>query len=168
MLVSPSLRLLRGNVSEERKTLVMGMGNLQYADEGIGIHVAQRMMEMALPLGVEVMDAGAVGHDMIFYIEDFEKVIAVDAVKQGQEPGSIYKLQEAEFASMPTEYFTLFHLKLVNAMGEAALLGKKLDVVMFGVEPKITGRSGLELSEELEARVPEVIARVLEEIEATA
>lgn len=156
-------------MAEKRKTLVMGMGNLQYADEGVGIHVVQRLMEMDLPPGVDVLDAGAVGHDMIFYIEDFQRVIAIDAVAQGKEPGTIYRLSESEFVSMPTQYFSLFHLKLVNALGEAALLGRKPEVVMIGIEPTDARQAGLELSDELEARVPEVIACVLEEIDkATA
>lgn len=151
------------------KTLVMGMGNQLHSDEGVGIHVAERLTELGLPEGVEVLDAGAVGHDMIFWIEDYDRVIAVDAVRQGNAPGTIYKLQESDFEAMPTEQFSLFHLKLINALGEAALMGKKIRVVMIGVEPKHVGRSGWELSDELEARVPEVIKLVLEEIEtATA
>jgi len=156
-------------VSEERKILVMGMGNLLFSDEGFGVHVAQRMAETALPEGVDVLDAGAVGHNMIFYIEGYKKIVAIDLVRQGKAPGTIYRLQEEELASMPTECFSLYHLKLMNALAEATRLGTKPDVVMFGVEPQDIGQAGFELPEELEARVPEVITRVLEEIEtATA
>ncbi len=156
-------------MSDARKTLVMGMGNQLFSDEGLGVHVAQRLMDMTLPAGVEVLDAGTVGHDMIFFIEGYDKVIAVDAVRQGKAPGSIYKLFEPELASMPTQCFSLFHLKLMAALADAASLGCKPEVVMIGVEPEQVSQSGLELSEQVEVRLPEVIARVLEEIDtATA
>jgi hydrogenase maturation protease len=142
----------------------MGMGNQLFSDEGLGVHVAQRMADMPLPEGVDVLDAGAVGYDMLFYIEDYDKVIAIDAVKQGNAPGTIYRLNETDLQSMPTEFFSLFHLKLTSALQEAAFTGKKLEVVMIGVEPKVISQAGLELSDELEASVPKVIARVLEEI----
>jgi hydrogenase maturation protease len=143
----------------------MGMGNQLFSDEGLGVQVAQRMMEMASPPGVDILDAGMLGHDMLFYIEGYEKVIAIDIVKQGKAPGTVCRLLEPDLVSMPTECFSLSQLKLVNALHDAARLGKKPEVVLIGVEPGCVSQPGLELSAELEARVPEVIARVLEEIE---
>jgi hydrogenase maturation protease len=144
--------------------LVIGLGNQLHGDEGVGIHVAERMNQIELPEGVEVMDGGTIGHDMIFYLEGRSKLICVDAVKMGQTPGTIYRFEPRELAVMPTEFFSLYELKMANALADAELQGRRPEAVLIGVEPG-TCQPGLELSAEVEARVPEVIGKVLEEIQ---
>jgi len=144
--------------------LVIGLGNMLFSDEGVGVHVAERMIQMELPEGVEVMDGGTIGHDMIFYLQGRTKLICVDTVKLGQTPGTIYRFEPQELAVMPTEHFSLYELKMANALADAELQGRRPEAVLIGVEPG-TSQPGLELSAEVEARVPEVIGKVLEEIQ---
>jgi len=52
------------------KTLVLGVGNLLLADEGVGIHVIQRLAEAyQLPEDVLILDGGTLGLDLLFYLE---------------------------------------------------------------------------------------------------
>ena len=41
--------------------LILGVGNLVLKDEGIGIHVINRLEKEELPLGVDLLDGGTGG-----------------------------------------------------------------------------------------------------------
>ena len=71
--------------------LILGIGNLLLRDEGVGIHVVQKMKEMELPPGIEVMDGGTMGLNLLYYIENRDRVIVVDTVIVGDPPGTIYR-----------------------------------------------------------------------------
>jgi hydrogenase maturation protease len=71
---------------KQKDILVLGIGNTMLKDEGIGVRVAEKMMEMSLPPEVEVMDGGIKGLDLLYCIERRKKVIVVDAVKAGPLP----------------------------------------------------------------------------------
>jgi hydrogenase maturation protease len=42
------------------KTLILGIGNLLWGDEGIGVHAARELLEEELPEGTKVLDLGTV------------------------------------------------------------------------------------------------------------
>lgn len=78
--------------------LVLGVGNYLMGDEGAGVHVAQRLGERDLPLGVEVLDGGTGGFHLMGIFEQYEVIILVDATIDGEPAGAI-RLLEPRFAS---------------------------------------------------------------------
>ena len=46
---------------KSNKILVLGIGNYLMGDEGVGVHIVQRMEKMDLPDYVEVLDGGTGG-----------------------------------------------------------------------------------------------------------
>ena len=56
-------------MTSQKPVLILGIGNLILKDEGIGVHVVQKMMEMNLPPDIEVMDGGTMGIDLLYHIE---------------------------------------------------------------------------------------------------
>lgn len=76
------------------KTLVLGVGNRLMSDEGIGIHVIQRLAERyKLPEEVQVLDGGTLGLDLLYYLEGIENLLLVDAAETGGEPGTMIRLE---------------------------------------------------------------------------
>ena len=73
------------------RVLVLGIGNILLSDEGVGVHVINRFQEtFAIPDGVEVIDGGTMGLDLMPYFEGKSHVIVVDAMcADGEEPGTI-------------------------------------------------------------------------------
>jgi len=130
-------------VSDKKPVLILGVGNLLLKDEGVGVHVAQRMMAMDLPPDVEVMDGATEGYNLLDCIDGREKVVIVDTVKGGHAPGTVYRMTDDDIEDQPKP---------------------RLSLVVFGIEPKDMESVDLELSPEIEKQVPKVIELVLKEI----
>jgi hydrogenase maturation protease len=153
--------------SERKPILVLGVGNILLRDEGIGVHVAQRIEAMNLPDEVELFDGGVLGLDLLEHMEDRERVIIIDAVQGGEEPGTVYRLTRKDIDMGKTRLLSSLHeIDLPYVLNVAALMGKHIEPVIIGVEPKDIS-VGLELSPEIEAKIPEVIEMVMKEIDSS-
>ena len=74
------------------KTIVVGIGNSQFADDGIGLLVAQNIKSKNLDPETMVIDTSPCGLDILELIAGFDKAIIIDAVQTGKnEPGFIYR-----------------------------------------------------------------------------
>jgi len=147
------------------KIVVLGMGNLLLKDEGIGVHVAHALQEISSPNNVELeVVVGGTLPDAPFSFEEVEKLIVVDAVQAGGEPGAIYRFH-LEDIKLDDRILTSLHqvsllenLRLMEGFGQ-----KPKDVVIIGIEPEEMNL-GLELSAKLQRQIPQIIKVVLEEI----
>ncbi len=147
--------------------LVLGVGNLLLSDEGVGVHVAQKLLNMDLPPEVEVIEGGTDGFGLINIISEADRLVLIDAVKGGGSPGSIYRFDVGDIPGSTSLFKTSLHqvgiLEVINLSG---LVGKTPHTTVIGVEPKDVG-TGMELSPEIEALVPRIIKLVLEEASKT-
>ena len=77
-----------------RRVLIAGVGNVFLGDDGFGVEVARRLAGRELPEGVEVVDFGIRGMDLVYALQDdYELVVFVDATPRGGEPGTVYLLE---------------------------------------------------------------------------
>ncbi|MCK5554411.1 MAG: hydrogenase maturation protease, partial [Deltaproteobacteria bacterium] len=101
-----------------QRVLVLGVGNLLLSDEGVGVHVARRMMEMDLPPQVRVVEGGTDGFGLMNILLKADRVILVDAVKAGGPPGSIYRFEVEDCPPFPDMFKTSVHqisiLEVIN------------------------------------------------------
>jgi hydrogenase maturation protease len=155
------------------RIVVLGLGNILLKDEGIGVHVVQRLEKQDLPGNVKVIDGGTSGLDILLLQEGPYKLVVIDAMKAGKEPGTIYRTRlKAHEMDRLTEIFSkndqaaisLHQVGLIDALLVARKTGCAPDeVTIIGVEPlEIDG--GLELTEQVKEKIPEIISTVLEEI----
>ena len=82
------------------KTLVIGVGNLLRTDDGVGIHVINRLDE-ANP-GVDTLDAAMGSIEILEAMRGYDRVIIVDAIETGAEPGTIYNVNLTAGEMPPT------------------------------------------------------------------
>ena len=73
------------------KVLVLGIGNPLRSDDGIGIHVIEALKAEDLREGVDIKE-GISGLDVLDAIAGYDRIVIIDAIKSGGEPGIIYKL----------------------------------------------------------------------------
>jgi hydrogenase maturation protease len=150
----------------DKPVLIMGVGNLLLKDEGVGVHVAQRLMEMELPPGVEVLDGGTGGYDLLDDIEGRDKVVIVDTVKGGHRAGSIYRITADDIEDSSEPSHSLHDVGVSHLLKLADMLGvERPEIVVIGVEPKDMETYAMELSPEVEAQIPKVIELVMKEID---
>jgi len=144
------------------KCVILGVGNLLLKDEGIGVHIAQALQKMPLPDGVEVVDGGT-SPDLPYLVEGADKLIVVDAVQAGGEPGSIYRLTPEDVAARPDALLSAHQMDLLASLRTMRLDGGPKEMVIIGVEPREIGW-GLELSPELKEKLPQIVQAVLTEV----
>jgi len=71
------------------KTLVLGIGNTLLTDEGVGIHVLDRLATEALPENVSLLDGGTLSFTLAGPIEEAEALVVVDAANLKSAPGTL-------------------------------------------------------------------------------
>lgn len=148
-----------------KKILIIGVGNLLLRDEGVGIHVIREIQKRELPSGVEALDGGVGGFDLLNYFSQARKVLIIDAAEMGLPPGAVARFQPSQLNPRPKERsFSAHEVKLLEVIELAQALDKSLpEIVIFGIQPKEISW-GMELSPEVGAVIPQVIDAVLEEM----
>ncbi len=144
------------------KTLIVGIGNLLYRDDGIGAQVIEEMKKMEIPDHMELLDMGTSTMDLIYQLDGVEKLIVIDAIKAGGLPGTIYRLKPDDLLSRGNAPVSLHDIGLLETLNMAIKKGLEIDTIVIGVEPKILDW-GMELSDEVKGRIPDLIEAVLKE-----
>lgn len=144
------------------KITLIGLGNLLLRDEGIGIHVIRALeADYQADPDLEIVDGGTAGLDLLPYIEDRDRVLFVDVVNFRQEPGYIGVLENQEIPVLFTHKDSLHHLGLLDVLAAAQLLDRSpREVCLIGIQPHSV-ETGIELSSLLQARLPELLARIV-------
>ena len=145
--------------------LVFGAGNLLYADEGVGVHLAN-YLEEHFDGGdtVEFFDAGTLGMMAAHKFEDPEVVIVVDALELAGEPGEIrvYDGEDIRADRIPTK-MSPHQLGLQEMMMVTELRGQTPRVVkLVGVIPERMEAGELDLSAKIHGLLPKLAEIVIE------
>ena len=149
------------------RVLVAGIGNIFLGDDGFGVEVVRRLAGRELPEGVEVVDFGIRGMDLIYALQDdYEVVIFVDATPRGEEPGTVYLL-EPEIEEDGEVVLDTHGMDPVKVINFARTLGARPGrTLVVGCEPKVViSRENyeemlMELSEPVQAAVEEAVKLV--------
>jgi hydrogenase maturation protease len=149
------------------KITVLGVGNLLLKDEGIGVHLVQKLTGIVDSDNISMIDAGTSPDFLSLVDESIDKLIIVDAVKAGSKPGTIYHLSSEDLDLDSVSPISVHDIGVLNSLKMMALLGKlPKSTVIIGIEPK-TIDFGLDLSPEVEEKLPRIVDLVLKEIEET-
>lgn len=146
--------------------VIVGLGNRLMGDDGVGVWVVQALMARDLPSWVEVVEVGTGGWTLLHVIEGAQKVIFIDAVSWGGSPGQIIRFRPEEVvSSCASRAVSLHTLDLLDALDLAHEIGEcPEEVVIYGIQPRSVAQ-GMELSPDVAAALPEVVDRVLEEMQ---
>ena len=149
---------------EEKKTVILGVGNLLLSDEGVGVHVINKMMDLHFPPDIELIEGGVDGLRLMNLVVGVDRLIVIDAVKGGGSPGSIYKFKPEEFAAYTdTSKLSVHQVGILEVIHLSGLVGKLPETTIIGVEPKSV-EIGMELTPEIQSKVPRIIELVLDEL----
>jgi hydrogenase maturation protease len=145
------------------RVVVIGVGNLLQKDEGVGIHAIRSLQDMDLPADVKLVDGGT-SPDLIAYTKAGDKMIIIDCASAGGEAGSIYRFKPEDLAAGKGKLTSVHEMGVVENLKLMEMTGNKpKETVIIGIEPAEIDW-GIELSETLEKRLPEVVKAVVEEI----
>ncbi|HUJ26542.1 MAG TPA: hydrogenase maturation protease [Myxococcales bacterium] len=146
---------------------LMGVGNVLMGDDALGPYVLKQIEAgWELPRNVTVFDAGTPGLDLTLFLDGFDALVAVDALKAKGEPGTIKSYGRIGLVSGALPIVTSPHEpSLREALMRLDMIGRcPKDVVLIGAIPQ-GSETGTGLSEPVQRAIPEIVAQVLRELE---
>ena len=139
--------------------LVLGVGNLLLKDEGVGIHVILALEKEELPPNVSLMDGGTGGLHLISWIQDYNRIIMVDATLDHNPPGTIRMIRPRYATDFPP--LMSAHEIGLRDMIDAMILTEKLpDIQLIVVSAEDISEVGMDLTPVVQAAVPKVVKMI--------
>lgn len=147
-------------------TTLLGLGSILMQDDGVGVHAIRHIQEHYETPGVEIIDGGTSGLDLLPYLENRDRVLIVDAADFREAPGYIGVLRGDEIPALFGVKGSLHHLGLMDVLATAQLLDiAPQEICLIGVQPQ-TVSLGLELTEIIQGKLEELIGRIIGQLEA--
>lgn len=147
------------------KVVVLGVGNVILADEGVGVRVVEALeRDYVMPPGVTVIDAGTSGMEMLEDMSHLDFLLVVDAIAAGKAPGELVQLRGDEVPVFFRRNLSPHGIGLSDVLASLEFLGAEpKEMVILGVQPTSLDLS-TELTPAIAARVPELVAQVVDEL----
>lgn len=145
--------------------LVLGIGNLLWADEGFGVRCAEVLAAgWDFPASVRVMDGGTQGLYLLPYVQSARRMVVFDAIDYGLEPGTLREVIGKDVPMfMGAKKMSLHQTGFQEVLASAALLGQlPEEIVLIGVQPAELDDYGGSLRPAVRDRIPEALALALE------
>jgi hydrogenase maturation protease len=154
-------------IDRDYKTLVLGVGNTLMADEGVGVHVVQRLLaKYQLPGEVQVLDGGTLGLDLLYYLEGVDNLLMVDAVETGKEDGTVIRLQDEQVPAFMSMKISPHQVGVPDMLAAAKLKDAyPKHLVLWGIQPETITLS-LDLSPLIASKVDFLTDRLVDELRA--
>ncbi len=144
--------------------LVLGIGNLLWADEGFGIRALESLQrQYRFGPCVRLLDGGTQGLYLLPYVEHCRHLLILDAVDFGLTPGTIQELEnDAVPAFLGAKKMSLHQTGFQEVLTLARLKGWAPEhLALLGVQPQTLEDYGGSLSAVVKQRIPEVLDRAL-------
>lgn len=141
---------------------IIGVGNILMQDEGIGPKVAEFLKDnYTFDPDIEIIDGGTLGLELLPYIEKYKKLIIVDVVDFGKEPGFIKILRGEEIPPYLRTKLSAHHVGVQDLIEVARIMNfLPEELVLIGIQPQSIDL-GLDLTPTLADKLKELINEVL-------
>lgn len=149
------------------KAVVLGVGNVILADEGVGVRVVEALeRDYHLPEGVQVIDAGTSGMEMLEDLSNLDFLLVVDAIAAGKAPGELVRLAGSEVPVFFRRNLSPHGIGLSDVLASLEFIGAEpKETIVLGVQP-LSMELSTELTPTVAARVPELVAQAVGELAA--
>jgi hydrogenase maturation protease len=148
-------------------TLLLGLGNVLMKDERIGVHVVTTIKERYnCPSELEIIDGGTLGLELLPLFEQFDRVVIVDAVNFGREPGYLGVLEDEQIPAVIFSKLSVHQIGLADLISVAKLKGvMPSKICLIGMQPSnIDFALGLEMSDVVNANIDKAIGATINKL----
>lgn len=149
------------------EVLVLGVGNILWADEGFGVRCAEAFHRaFADQPGVRVMDGGTQGLNLLGDIAGARRVLLFDALDFGRPAGTLLTLHDGEVPrALNAKMMSLHQASVMELLACAALTGDAPEAItVVGLQPILLDDYGGCLTPEAAAAVPVAVALAAEQL----
>lgn len=144
----------------ERRIVILGVGNLLWADEGFGVRCVEALGERYdLPEDVGLLDGGTLGLALVPLLLDTTHVLLFDAVAHRGEPGELVVARDDEIPGiLGAGKMSLHQVGMNDIMASLELLNHKPQhFTVVGIKPVELADYGGSLTEQVQAQLPAAI-----------
>lgn len=124
-------------IADPPRTVVLGLGNMLMADDGVGLAALARLEEeWFIPRDVELVDGGTWGMNLLPVIEAADRVLILDAIDLGDPPGTLIRLEGEEIPRFLSMKLSPHQIDLREVLALAQLRGTLPgQVIALGIQP---------------------------------
>jgi len=136
---------------------IIGIGQDSAGDDGIGIAVARRLLNMRLPGDIEVIERSEPSAIITQLINGVERVILVDAIIDNASTGRIVQIDPSRTRASTGRLLSTHGIGLLEAIDLARTLDEAAmprQIVIVGITIEQPTRYRAELSEPVAAAIP--------------
>jgi hydrogenase maturation protease len=151
------------------ETLILGIGNPLWADEGFGVRAAEELnARYEFPPDVRVMDGGTLGLFLLPYVRAARKLLIFDAIDFGLEPAEMKVIVGDEVPKyLGVKKMSMHQTSFQEVLASAQMFGEGPEqLALVGVQPELLNDYGGSLRDSVKARLPQALAeglRILQE-----
>lgn len=125
--------------SDDDSVLVLGIGNVLWADEGFGVRAVQELhRRWCFAPRVRLAEGGTLGFNLLYLVQDARRLIVFDAIDYGLAPGTLKILRNDQVPRfMGSKKLSLHQTGFQDVMAVAELTGRlPAELVLIGVQPE--------------------------------
>ncbi|MBZ0163146.1 MAG: HyaD/HybD family hydrogenase maturation endopeptidase, partial [Notoacmeibacter sp.] len=145
--------------------LILGIGNLLWADEGFGVRAIDELHRTwVFGPNVRIMDGGTQGIYLVQHIRETDILVVFDAVDYGLVPGTLKRVEGAEVPKfLGAKKMSLHQTGFQEVLAMAEMLGDYPEhLLLVGVQPVELEDYGGSLRPEVRAQIAPAIGIALE------
>ncbi|SIT38235.1 protein involved in processing of HyaA and HyaB proteins [Paraburkholderia ribeironis] len=119
--------------------VVLGLGNLLWADEGFGVRCVERLQQhYACPPNIQLVDGGTQGLYLIRYVQAARRLLIFDAIDYGLEPGTLKVVKDDDVPSFVATKKMSLHQTGFQEVLQLAKLTEQFPerLVVIGCQPE--------------------------------
>jgi len=148
--------------------LVLGIGNLLWADEGFGVRCVEALHQrFEFPAHVQLVDGGTQGMYLLDFVCSSPRVLVFDAIDFKLAPGTLRVFRDAEVPVWADTKMSLHQATFQELLSLARLRDRFPEkITLVGVQPAELDDLGGSLSALVKPRVDEAVALAVAELAA--
>jgi hydrogenase maturation protease len=141
------------------EVLVLGIGNLLWADEGFGIRAVETLhAEFGFPAAVTLQDGGTLGLMLYESVATARRVLVFDAIDFGLAPGTLRVLRDGDVPTWGRTKISPHQTGFNDVLALAQINGRAPEtIVVIGVQPVELNDFGGSLRAPVRERLPEAV-----------
>ncbi len=151
------------------KILLLGIGNILFADEGIGVHFVHYIREkyrFDSHHDIDIVDGGTLAQRLIPMIVEYDHVIIVDTVNAVDvKPGEVYFFDFEEVPDAIDWQGSAHEVEMLQTLTMMELAGDRPVTKILGVVPTVIEATTFSLSPQVAAAVPTMEQALLNHLE---
>lgn len=154
------------NQTAPYEALVLGLGNILWADEGFGVRAVEAFHSTYRDrTDISVIDGGTMGPYLINDVMDAKRLLILDCCELKSEPGTLKVLRDDDIKIWSSTKISAHQTGMNDVLAKAWMMGYEPEAItVIGVQPEELEDYGGSLTDKVRAHLDEAVRLAAEEL----